>query len=165
MAIDVGDLVDSLKRAVNPPGEDLYPNAVAADYEGHLSDAFWELTMWGYISGYTETDGVITEDVATPTTDLGRDYQQLMVMVAGINIVRMLMVNLNTQFRAHAGPVEYEVRKAASTLSNVMESLERRLASILSGLPDANSAGNDYYFDVITLRSDYTGDPYNYWGA
>ena len=162
MAIDVGDLVDPLKRAVSPPGTDLFPDAVDAEYEGHLSDAFWELTMWGYISGYTEDEGVISQDQATPTTDLGRDDQQLMVLVAGINIVRMAMFNVNTTFRAVAGPTEYEVRKGASLLAEVLKSLENRLEGILEGLPDSNSGGNVSYFDVITQRSSYYPD--TYWG-
>lgn len=164
MTIYVSDLTPSLKRAVNPPGVDLYPDAVDGDYEGHLSDSFWELVMWGYITGFTEDNGLIIQDVATPTTDLGRDFQQLIVIVAGLNIIRMLMVNINTLFRAQAGPVEFEQRKAASVLAEVMQSLERKLKSMLQGLTDSNDGGNTTYFDVVALRAGIDDVP-TFWGS
>lgn len=154
MAIDVGDLVENLTAEVNPPGTDLFPNATASQWELRLANAFWELVIAGLITGYTEEDGIITEDVATPANDLGRDYQQLMVLAAAINVITMEMVNINTAFRAQAGPVEYEVQKSAAVLAAVLDRLEKRFNRIIADLPDANVPATDFYFDPFCLRSD-----------
>jgi len=37
MAIDLGDLVESLQREVSPPGTNLFPDAVDDEYFGHLT--------------------------------------------------------------------------------------------------------------------------------
>lgn len=166
MAVDLSDLVESLQRAVSPPGTDLFPDATTSEYEGHLADAFWELVMYGYISGYTEASGVITEDVATPTTDLGREFQQLIVIVAAMNIISMLMVNLNSDFRAKAGPVEFQQSKSASILGRVLDRLQKRFDDLVEGLDDANDgSGTTYYYDTITERTLYNNYPPDYYNG
>ena len=163
MAVDVGDLVESLERAVNPPGINLFPNSTDGIYEGHLSDAFWELTMAGYISGFTEDEGIITEDVATPVTDLGRDFQQLMVMAAALNIITMLMINLNTGFRAVSGPVEFEQTKSGNVLSRVLDRLQTRYDDIVKGLDDSNAGDTTQYFDIISERTRFSHFPEDFY--
>jgi hypothetical protein len=153
MALDVNDLVENLEREVNPPGTLLFPNATVTEYEGHLRDSFWELVQRGYISGFTEDDGIITEDVATPVNDLGRDYQQLLVVTAGLRILRLLMISINTQFRAKAGPVEFETQKSAQTLKGALDYLHDRFAQIVSGLPNSRGLSTTYYFDPLLERN------------
>jgi hypothetical protein len=153
MSVDVGDLVDSLKREVNPPGISLLPDAVDAEYEGHLSDAFWELVQFGYISGFTEADGIITEDIATPVDDLTKEYQQLIVISAGLRIMRLLILNLDTLFRSKAGPVEFEVQKSANALNNVLDHLQSRFNSIVARLPNSKDVSTLYYSDTYTLMT------------
>ncbi len=167
MAVDVSDLVDQLKREVNPPGSSLFPDAVDSEYEGHLSDSFWELTIAGYISGQTETDGIITEDVATPVAanDLSRPLQQLMIINAGMRIIRIGLINLDSLFRSQAGSVEFEVRKSALTLNSAMEHLQKRYDDIVSTLPNSNASGLTYYSDIVTLRdSCYTPERSTFYG-
>jgi len=154
MAVDVSDLVDQLKREVNPPGGSLFPDAIDSEYEGHLADSFWELTVAGYISGQTENEGIITEDVATPVAanDLSRPLQQLMIINAGMRIIRIALINLDSLFRSQAGPVEFEVRKSALTLNSAMEHLQKRYDDIVETLPNSNASGQTFYSDVLALR-------------
>lgn len=160
MPVDVEDLVDSLKRQINPPGVDLFPDAVDSIFAGHLSDAFWELTIAGYITGFTNTDGIITEDSATPTEELSAGYQQLMVIVAAMNILRMKMLDLNTVFRSKAGPVEFEQQKSANVLADLLKSLQAKYDAIVEGLPDSNITGSYIgYCDIINTRINY-GDSF-----
>ncbi len=153
MAVDLADLVDSLKREVNPPGESIFPNAVDSEYEGHLADGFWELVVAGYISGFVEADLIVTEDTATPTTDLTRQLQQLIIIAAGMRIIRMKFLQQDTLFRAVAGSVEFETRKSAQALDSLLKNLQTRFDDIVSTLPNSNVPGSVFYSDIITLRS------------
>lgn len=152
MSVALLSLVDSLKREVNPAGDPIFPNAVDADYEGHLADSFWELVLSGLISGYTEASNIITQDAATPTTDIGRDYQQLIVITAGIRMIRMKMIDVDILFRAKAGPVEFESRKSPLGLRGVLDNLQARFDSIVASLPSTNVAAPTFSSDVISLR-------------
>lgn len=145
MATILGDLVPSLKREVNLPGSSLFPDATSGNYEGYLLDAFWELTMLGVLSGHDETDGEVTPD-------LGRDYQQLIVMAAGIRILRNKMIEIDTTFRAKAGPVEFETQKAASVLKGVLDALTARFDAAVAQLPNTYKGSTIDYIDPIYER-------------
>lgn len=153
MAVALFDLVESLKREVNPPGSSLFPEATDEEYEGHLADAFWELTLHGYISGYSESEGIVTEDTATPSEDIPRSIQQLIVLGAGMRIIRMKVLEFDVMFRTAAGPAEFEVRKSAQAMQAVLESLQMRFDEILRHIPNTSNVNAVYYSDVITLRS------------
>lgn len=157
MAVDLSELVDNLKREVSPPGTDLFPDAADADYEGYLADSFWELTLKGYITGYTENDLIVTEDAATPVNDISRALQQLIIIGAGLNIVRIEFRNMDTLFRAKAGPAEFETRKSASALVELLQQLKERFDEIVALLPNTNLPGSVFYADVVSERSGETG--------
>jgi len=157
MSIDLADLVDNLKREVNPPGVVVFADATDADYEGYVTDSFWEMTLRGYISGYTAVDTVVSPD--SGTTDLSRSMQQLIVINAAMVILRIHLVNIDTSFRAVAGSVEYETQKSANSIRSALTSLETRYNSIIDGLPSDNEGHPTYYSDAFYLR-DYYGDPY-----
>jgi hypothetical protein len=115
MAVDLEELVPPLQRMINPPGSELFPNATVGILTGYLSDAFWLAKLDGFFSGYTETDGIVTPESPTGT-DLQRDWQQLIVFYAGMQIVENELRAKNTLFRTKAGPVEYEVQNSAQLL-------------------------------------------------
>lgn len=157
MAIDLSDLVDNLKRETNPPGQVIFPDAGDADYEGYLSDSFWEMTLRGYITGYTAVDTVVSPD--SGTTELTRSLQQLIIINAAMSILRIQLVNIETGFRTVAGPVEFETQRSAQAIRGVLDALNNRFDSIIDGLPSVNEGHPTYYGDVSYLRSAY-GDPY-----
>lgn len=150
MAIDLGDLIESLEREVSPPGTDLFPDAVEDEYFGHLQDSFWEVKLDGIeaFENYTESEGLVTP--VTGTTELTRDLQQLIVLYAGIRIVRNTLRNINTLFRSVAGPVEFETQTSASVLTAILNELQMRRNFILNRLSDIGAVDTTYIDMVIT---------------
>lgn len=147
MAVDLSELIPSLKREVGTPGgeDDLFPDATDASWLGYLSDAFWGARLDGMLAGYVEADGEITPD-------LDRDLQQLVILYAGITIVRNQLRSLNTRFRAVAGPVEYEIEQSASVLKGLLDELTSRRHLVLQRLSDIGAATETYYIDSLTER-------------
>lgn len=145
--IDLGDLIESLQREVNAPGLDQLPGATDTDYLGNLQDGFWEAVLDGVISGYTESDGIVTP--VSGDTDLGRDLQQLVVFYAGFRIVRNQLRDLKTLFKTAAGPVSYETQQSALILSRIMDDLNKRRSIILQRLGDIGNTSSVYIDGVI----------------
>ena len=146
MAVDLSNLIDSLRREVNPPGENLFPNATEDDLIGHLQDAFWEARLDGLLPEYTEDGGLVTPD-------LPRDLQQLVVFYAGFRIVRNHLRNLNVTFRSKAGAVEFETQKSANVFKELLLELKRKRDLILTRLSDIGKV-DSYYVDAIIARTD-----------
>lgn len=150
MAVDLSDLVDNLKREVNPPGVVIFGEATDADYEGYMTDSFWEMVLRGYITGFTADDTVVTP--TSGSDDLTRELQQLVIINAAMNIMRIHLANIDTGFRAVAGPTEFETRKSAQSIQAALEALENRFKVVIDALPSTNEGRPVYYGDVMYLR-------------
>jgi hypothetical protein len=183
MAVDLADLVEPLKREVSPPGTDTFPNATDDDYIGNLTDAFWELRLFGMLEGFEEnaaarggppafTEAIVTpvgveegyDQLATPLpgvpdpgylpgTDLSRDLQQLIVLWAGYKIILTRFATLQSVFRAKAGPVEYEVQQAATVLKSLLDTLKGRIDAIMGQLSTWASGSDVTVLDSVIERS------------
>lgn len=162
MAVDLGDLIEPLRREVSPPGEDLFPNATDDEFFGNLQDAFWDARLDGLLANYTESDGLIT--TTSGTGDIDRELQQLIVLYAGLRIVRNHLRALNTLFRSKAGPVEFETQKSATLLKGLLDELAMRRRLVLNRLADLGAV-DSYYIDAIAAREESItwGDTW-YWG-
>lgn len=155
MAVNLADLVESLQREVVPPGV-LAPGD-EDEYFGHLRDAFWHARLRGAFPGYTEEDGLITP--LAGAIDLPREQQQLVVLMAGLRIVRSALRNANTMFRAKAGPVEFETQQSAQTLRELLVQLEREFQAALEEATQSGaSATTVAYFDAVISRTLSEGD-------
>lgn len=163
MAVLLEDLIPSLQREVSPPGEDLFPDAIDDEWLGNLQDAFWDARLDGLLEGFTEAEGVVSP--MSGTTDMTRDLQQLVVLYAGIRIVRNHLRALNTLFRAKAGPVEFETQKSANLLKGLLDELHARRNLVLTRLSDVGSV-DSYYIDALVARDESLayGDTYWYSG-
>lgn len=154
MAVDLGDLIETLRREVSQPGAETstFPDATDDTFLGHLQDAFWEARLDGMLAGYDETDGSVSpEDV--DDVELSRDLQQLVVLYAGIRIIRNQLLAMNTNFRAKAGSVEFETAKSASVLKGILEELQKRRNTVLVRLSDLGAV-EDAYIDAVIGRED-----------
>lgn len=160
MAVDLGDLVDVLKRAVSPPGTDLFPNATDDNYVGYLSDAFWEVRMLGMLGAWTESDGSVSP--VTGTVELPREQQQFLILFAAINIVTNELKNMETLFRTKAGPVEFETQKAGALLRDVLTDLKDR-RTIVERYLFGIGAITDYYIDAVSAREDSMRYGFTWW--
>ena len=163
MAIDLGNLIESLQREVSPPGTDLFPDATDDEYFGYLQDSFWEMKLDGIepFDNYTEDgNGIVTP--IDGDTDLSRDLQQLVVLYGGIRIVRNAMRNINTLFRTKAGPVEYETQQSAQVLKSILDDLAERRNFILNRLSDIGAV-DATYVDMVAQRDFSMGNSNAWW--
>lgn len=159
MAVDLADLVPALRRAINTPAEEvdralgtvLFTTQTDSVLEGYLADAFWEGKLQGFYAGYDEDSNIITPE--SGSTDLSRDWQQLIVIYAALNIIEVEFMNLQTLFRASAGPVEYEVQYSAQLLREILQRQQRRLGNLIHTLENAYSISYGY-IDMISARTD-----------
>jgi len=127
MATDLADFIDSLRREVTPLGSEPF-SAVADDtWTGYLADAFWEARLDGLLSGFVaDTDGVVTPD-------LPRELVALVVLYAGVRVLRNRILSIASSTRYKAGPVEYETSASATALTELL----RQLAAIKKRIVDA----------------------------
>lgn len=173
MAVNLLDLVEPLRRDVNPPGSDLFPDATDDNWLGSLTDAFWEVRLFGFLDGYDENaaarggpaafgEGIVTPTGVTATyddpsgystEDLSRDLQQLIVLWAAYKVMLSRLASLNTTFRAKAGPVEYETQNAASVLKTILDQLKGRIDFVLANLSTYGAGTNAVIFDAMVERT------------
>jgi len=159
MATPIPDLRDQLDRELNIPGFEQLPDITPAEMDGYILDGFWECRLLGMLDDYTVTDGT---EFATPigdniqsgsTGDLPEQYQMLVIILAGVRMVRLKVLNLAVNFKAEAGPVSFEQQASATTLRAVLASLEQRLAQLKLVYSDSLSPGAMYYFDGTLQRA------------
>jgi len=151
MAADLSDLIDSLKRSVNPPGETVI-SALDDEWLGRLQDAFWDARLDGLLETFVvDDDGIVTP--ITGTTDISRDLLQIVVFYAAYNVIYSKLLNIKTQLRTKAGPVEYETQQSAQVLRDIAAELKERKGILLTRLSDLGST-KTYYIDSVISRTD-----------
>jgi hypothetical protein len=160
MATNVNDLIPGLAREINPPGFEQYPDALPSDFVGYVTDGFWEGRLMGVFEGYTIKDGaeLLTPDSGTFITDsTDADFpepdQMFCIIIAGFRLLQRKALNLAANFRAQAGPVEYEQQVSATVLREILQSLERRLEQYKELYSDALSPDVFYYMDGVAQSS------------
>lgn len=171
MAVDLIDYVDALKREIQPPGSDLFAGVTDNDWVGYLGDAFWEARLDGFLEKWVATEhgaGDITIDPVNPgSAEIPRQYIALVVLYAGIRVLRNRILNTNTGFRAKAGPVEFEQQNSANLLSEMLKQLKATKDRIIESLENQAVAdlpgGGVLLLDAFSARlftpGYYFGDP------
>lgn len=161
MSVDLGDLIESVKRSVSAPGaeETTFPDATDDSWLGYLQDAFWEVRLDGMLAGYVEADGLIEPN---GTTELTRDLQQLVVLYASIDIVVNQIRALQTTFRAVAGPVQFEIQRSAQVLKAILDELKHRRDLVLTRLSDIGAVPS-YIIDAVVGRDISVGYGDTFW--
>lgn len=148
MAVDLGDLIEDLQSEVNPPGSTLVPTDDEDAWLSNLRNAFWQARLEGMLPGYQEASGSITP-ISPTGSDLGRELQQLIIIYAGIRIIRNTIRGINTQFRASAGPVTFETQQSAQVLKGILDDLFEEKKLILLRLSDVGKVPTVYIDSVI----------------
>lgn len=151
MAIDLSDLIPAVEAEASPPGTNLFPDAIDDEWLLRLENAFWEAKLFGFaqLDNYTESDGIVQP--VTGTTDLPREEQQLVVLFAAVNVVRMSMSNTGTAFHAKAGPVEFSTQNSATLLNSVLAGLQKKIDFLYATLSDLGRV-TDSVFDGVAAR-------------
>lgn len=157
MAVDLGDYADSLRREITPVGTTL--GIQDDELTAYLTDAFWEARLDGFLEGYiADEDGLVEHEGGG--RDLDRRYVALVVLYAGIRILRNRILNTNTSFRAKAGPVEFEQQSSATMLAEMLKQLRGTKDRIIEAL-DADET-NVQILDAMSVRM-FNGA--SYWGS
>lgn len=159
-SVDLSDLISDLQGAVTIPGG-TSPYAAASDTEWltRLRNAFWTAYNEGVFTGFTcNEDGIVsgagaTGQASTSSSTFGRELQQIVILYAAINIVQNQMLQLKNQFRAKAGPVEYETQQSSQMINSILDSLLLQRATLLQRLSDLGYR-KTYYIDAIIARDD-----------
>jgi hypothetical protein len=114
-------------------------------------DAFWTTKLDGFFANYTEDpEGFITP-IDPGGDDLPRDWQQLIVFYAGMQIVENELRAKNTVFRTKAGPVEFETQNSAQLLREHLKMLHERRAYLLELLSSKYNISPGYV-DLVAAR-------------
>lgn len=151
MSVDLSDLIPNLKVQVNPPGQDLFSTTTNNEWVMRMENAFWNARLDGLFGAYKAADGeVVPLDPNAP--DIGRDGLQLVILYAAMDIVVTEMRNLQSSFKAKAGPVEYEQQRSAVLLKGVLDTLNARIKAIIFLL--TTYASPTISFDAIIERTD-----------
>jgi hypothetical protein len=155
MGIPVTSLVPSLRRATSPPGVDLHPDATDAMFSGYVEDALWMAVLKGAISGYA-IDVVADPHQIVPVSpnsgDLPGELGQLIVEFAALNVISGDLMNLQTTFKATAGPVSIDVQRSATVLVQVLKNIQSQLALSLEQIGKFGFV-NVAVFDAIVERT------------
>lgn len=149
MAVDLSDFVDVLRREINPPGSALFDEVLDEELTGHLADAFWEARLDGLVKAWTADEDGIVEPLKVGGSELGREWVALLVLYAGIRMLRNHLMNQQTTFRAEAGPVSFETQSSATVLAELLKQLQ---ATKLRLLEMGQDASLDAIVDGYTVR-------------
>ena len=123
MSVDLSDYVDSLKREVSPPGSDVFAGVGDDVFAGYLADAFWEVRLDGFVEPYSaDPDGIVTP-LSDSGPDIGREDIALVILYAGIKIIRNRLLSTQTRLTAKAGPVEFTTENSANLLTEMLKEL------------------------------------------
>lgn len=142
MVVDMVDYVESLKREVQPPGSDIFAAVTEAEWVGYLGDAFWEARLDGFLEGWRaveEAGDVTVESVRPDGPDIPRQQIALVILYAGIRVLRNRILNMPTTFRAKAGPVEFEQQNSATMLAEMLKQLKATKDHILQAIGNENA--------------------------
>ncbi len=120
---DISDLADAFKREVAVPGTfaTSFPSMQDGDITGSLMDAFAEAQLDGFFSTMALD---VDDKVVTP--DLSNAGAALVVIYAGIRVLRQQVSSNATKASYKAGPVEYSAEASASVQSEMLKQLKQR---------------------------------------
>lgn len=182
MAVDLADYVDTLRREVQPPGSTSFATVSDTTFVGYLADAFWEVKLDGFIQPYAcDSDGIIipandpqASNIAlgfkatdyVDGVDMPRDQVALVVLYAGIKIIRNQLMTTSTKVRAKAGPVEFETDNSANFLVEMLKELQ----NVRSRLLFLKTYNQDVFLvDAFSARStsaaSYSGYLYDWYAG
>ena len=171
MSVDLSDYVDPLVREVTPPGFPSFANLNTVSdtqWVGYLSDAFWEVRLDGFPAfkafscdpygivlpqgdpQVQNGDSSYTPTTYNPSADLKRSEIALIILYAGIKILRNSLMNNTFKTVAKAGPVEFEQDYS----SNVLVEMLKELTDAKKRLQYLKTFNQDVYLiDAFSARS------------
>lgn len=157
---DLADLVGAYKREVAVPGAftDAYPLTTDTDIVDSLGDAFGQAQLDGFFGHM-----VLDPDAGEIVPDLSLAGAALVVIYAGIRLVRQQIRSTRSSVTYKAGPVEFSSASAASALTEDLRGLEARRRELVSmALRAGRGGGTVFVLDAYRARSLVTGGFFNH---
>lgn len=153
-SIDLEDLVPDLVVELNTPGANIYGAVSTDEWVTRLRNAFWEAHLNGFMEGWTENNGRVGR-LNDPDADaMTRDQQQLIILHAGMTVIRSEMRSLNTAESYKAGPVSFEIQKSSQVLRTLLDDMTKRINYLLQRLADMGIARDIYYINTYVARQE-----------
>ena len=152
---DLGDLAEAFKREVAVPGTfaTAFPSMSDDDIVGSLADAFGEAQLDGFFGTLS-----LDVDAGLVDPDLSVAGAALVVMYAGMRLIRQQLRGMKTRYKA--GPVEVE--QSASALTEELKQIERRRIQVIQQAVRAGRGyGSVFVLDAYVSRA----ASYNYYGG
>jgi len=146
---DLVTLVEPLKREIAVPGvfDDVFPDTSNTDLAATLADGFAQAQLDGFFPNLTVTS-------TTPFTvseELSAAGGALVVLYAGMQIVRAQMRNLTLTARYKAGSVETETGRSAMILRDELTFMRTRIYELTTLA--RRSGRKTYVLDAYVSRS------------
>jgi hypothetical protein len=159
VSVDLSEFTESLEREVTPLGTTLFSAVTDTQWIGYMTDAFWEARLDGFLEGYVvDEDGIVEPE--SGDVDMDRKWVALVVLYAGIKVLRNKILNTQTTFRAKAGPVEFEQGSSATMLAEMLKQLKSAKDRILDQID--HGATETLMVDALSVRifspGSYFGD-------
>lgn len=126
---DLADLVEAYKREVALPGTftTAFPTITDEHIAAALGDAFGEAQMDGFFGSMElDTDGW------TIAPDLSTAGAAVVIMYAGMRVVRQQIRAMKSAVTYEAGIVKYAIQQSASALGEDLKQLERRRNQVIA---------------------------------
>lgn len=141
MGTPIADLVPMFTREINIPGDEQLPTVGTGNMLGYIEDGFWDAYLSGMLKTFGVFDGVdlvppgVTgtlyfSDTATKADDLAKQFWMLVVIIAGLRLLRLKIMDLAVNFTAEAGPASYEQQASATVLRAILANLQGRVQEL-----------------------------------
>lgn len=151
-SVDLEDLIPDLKIELQTPGATTYDSVSNEEWVVRLRNAFWDAHVNGFMSGFTESEGLVSTLNNPSAAAMTRDQQHLIILHAGMAVIRSELRQLNTRASYEAGPVKYETEKSAQVLKGLLDDMTQRLNYLLNRLADTGQTSDVYYIDAYMSR-------------
>lgn len=154
---DVADLAEAFKREVAVPGAFAvaFPSMQQNDIVGSLMDAFSEAQLDGFFHTME-----LDVDGASIAPDLSNAGGALVVIYAGIRLLRHQIRIAGASATYKAGPVEFSTQNSATASVELLKQLERRRDQLLE---NARRGTGTSVFQIEGYAA--RGSAYDYYGG
>lgn len=154
MAIDLEDLLEATKVAVNGVGGEIVTASKPA-WLLAIANGFWQAKNAGFFSAWRldpNNDNAITP-VPPNTEDMPGELQQLVIMATAIDQIELAVLGMDVEFTAKSGEEEISTKRSASSIAEIIKARRAQLEQLRVSLVE-NPQYSTYVgvVDLLGLR-------------
>lgn len=156
-SVDLDDLIPDLVTELKTPGSTVYDGVSDEEWLSRLRNAFWDAHTNGFMNGWTESEGAVLKLGDPSASAMTRDQQHIIIIHAGMAVLRSELRQLNTMSSYQAGSVKYETQKSAQVLKGLLDDMGNRLGYLLQRLADTGQGTDIHYINAYVARQTAIG--------